>query len=168
MSISVKRLLMIGCTLLLLPLTASADCLGDQTACNSRCAGNRSCVQFCFLAAEQCQLNQSTGVDAGNEPAALADALAQQEDDKRASQHLSQPITYQGSSTASFADQVQSCNVAESAAQGDVYRYFAGYLKTGAYSLSISGKTCECTSANRWNKTMYDCIGYATGVLGNK
>lgn len=73
--------------------------------------------------------------------------------------------SYQGSFSASFPNQVQSCSAAQAQAERIVHERFRSQLASGAYDLSIDDKRCECTKNMRYQTPLYDCMGYATGTL---
>jgi hypothetical protein len=144
----------------LLPPKTWASCVDDDKICSQSCAGNQPCLRMCAAQMMACTANSTiSGSDASSGLTPDPDSPSQ-----AAPTSSGESITYQGTSTASFEDQIQSCNVAENGAQNSVYQYLNGYLKTGRYTLSITNKKCECTQAQRWGKILYDCIGYATGI----
>ena len=72
--------------------------------------------------------------------------------------------TYEGTYSASFPNQVQSCGAAQDQAERAVRDHFRRQVNDGA-GLSISDKRCECSKNTRFASPLYDCLGYATGSL---
>jgi hypothetical protein len=139
---------------------AYGSCVDDDRICSSNCAGKQACLNFCASQMLTCAANSEI-----SERDASSGLTADDSATKRLPDNThSNPITYVGNSTASFADQTQSCEYAESAAQRTVGQYLDRFVRTGNYVLSITDKHCECTSSQRYGRTMYDCIGYVTGV----
>ena len=76
--------------------------------------------------------------------------------------------TYEGSFSASYPDQIQSCHVAQDQAERIVREQFRSELANGSYELSIGGKRCECSRNNKYATPLYDCVGYASGMIEAK
>ena len=73
---------------------------------------------------------------------------------------------YEGSYTASFPNEMQSCQAAQSQAERVVREHFGSSMAAGA-TLSIGGKRCECAENRRYRTPLFDCMGYAVGRLSD-
>ena len=72
--------------------------------------------------------------------------------------------TFEGSYSASFADQMQSCSAAQNQAERVVRDHFRRQ-SAGGSAVSISDKRCDCSKNTRYATPLYECIGYATGTV---
>lgn len=72
--------------------------------------------------------------------------------------------SYEGSFSASFPSQTQSCAAAQNQAERVVRDHFRRETAAGA-TVSIAGKRCECARNTRYATPLFDCMGYATGTL---
>ena len=72
--------------------------------------------------------------------------------------------SYEGTFSASFPDQMQSCTAAQNQAERLVREHFRSEVSYGA-RLSVAGKRCDCSKNSRFSPPLYECIGYATGEI---
>ncbi len=73
---------------------------------------------------------------------------------------------YEGSYSASFPSEMQSCQAAQAQAERLVREHFGPGVAAGG-TLSVGGKRCECAANYRYRTPLFDCMGYAVGRLSD-